>query len=253
MLKTRVIPCLLIKESKLYKTINFKNPSYIGDPINAIKIFNDKEVDELMILDIGASKEKKEPNYELIKQVASECFMPLAYGGGITSVAQVKKILEIGVEKVSINNSILNNPSFLSNISKEFGAQSIIASIDLKKNILGKYSIFDWVNGKTKSGNPLDYALKLQDAGAGELLITNVNKEGTWDGFDIDLIKQFTEKLNIPIIANGGAENLKDIENVVINGQASAVGLGSMVVYQKKGFGVLINFPDRKILEQILN
>lgn len=253
MLKTRVMPCLLYYNRGLYKTIKFKNPNYIGDPINAIKIYNEKEVDELILLDITASRDKREPDYKMINDIASECFMPLCYGGGINHLDQVKKIMEIGVEKISFNTAAVENPALITKAAKDFGNQAIIVSIDVKKNLWGKYDVV--INRGTKSigQNPVVFAQKMVSLGAGEILLTAVDREGTWDGYDIDLIKQVTDAVKIPVIVNGGAGNLIHLEDAEKIGHASGIALGSMVVYQKKGMGVLINFPSRESLEKILD
>lgn len=251
MLSARVIPCLLYMNPGLYKTVRFKNPDYIGDPINAIKIFNDKEVDELVFLDIMATAEKRPPNYKIIEDIASECFMPLCYGGGITSLEQVERILGIGVEKVAINQAAIDNPALIEAIAGKFGNQSLVVSMDVKKSIWGKYEVYKSRGAKGTGLQPVEYARKLESLGAGELLLTAIDREGTWQGYDTDLIKSVASAVNIPVIANGGAGNLQHLEEAVHKGQASAVGLGSMVVYQKKGLGVLINFPKREDLKSL--
>jgi imidazole glycerol-phosphate synthase subunit HisF len=253
MLKTRVMPCLLFYNKGLYKTVKFKNPSYVGDPINAIKIFNEKEVDELIFLDITASMERREPDYKVISNIATECFMPLCYGGGITQFDQVKRIMEIGVEKVSLNHSAIENPKLIGEAAKAFGSQAIIVSIDVKKNFWGKYEVVKNRGTKSIGENPVDFAKRMEELGAGELLLTSVDREGTWEGYDVDLVKQVTSTVNIPVIANGGAGNLQHLQHTEKIGKASALALGSMVVYQKKGMGVLINFPKRHELETILD
>jgi imidazole glycerol-phosphate synthase subunit HisF len=253
MLKTRVMPCLLLMNQGLYKTVKFKNPDYVGDPINAIKIYNEKEVDELIFLDITASSEKRSPDYKIITDIASECFMPLCYGGGITNLDQVKRILEIGVEKVSLNTSAIDNPRLIEEIAGAFGSQSVIVSIDVKRNFWGKLEVYRDRGTKSIGMPPVAFAKKMADHGAGELLITSIDREGTWDGYDVELLNSITSAVDIPIIANGGAGSLDDLGNAVKKGRASAVAMGSMVVYQKKGLGVLINFPKRNDLESILS
>lgn len=252
MLKTRVIPCLLFYNRGLYKTVKFKNPSYIGDPINAIKIYNEKEVDELIFLDITASIENREPNFKMIGEIASECFMPLCYGGGLKTIDQAKRILEIGVEKVSFNYAAVNNPSLITSAAKDFGSQAVVASIDVKKNFLGKYEVVQKRGTKSTGENPVEFAVKMESMGAGEILLTSVDRDGTWQGYDNNLIKQVTDAVSIPVIANGGAGNLTHLEDTLQLTKTSGLALGSMVVYQKKGMGVLINFPLRSELEKIL-
>jgi imidazole glycerol-phosphate synthase subunit HisF len=189
MLQVRVIPSLLLKGQGLVKTVQFKNEKYIGDPINAIKIFNDKEVDELVFLDITASKEKREPNYKLIHQIAGECFMPLSYGGGITSIEQIQKILSLGVEKVIINTSAALNPNLIKEASNLFGCSTIVVSIDVKKSFFGKNSVYICDGTMNTKKNPIEYACLVEHLGAGELLINSIDKDGMMQGYDIDLIK----------------------------------------------------------------
>lgn len=252
MIKTRIIPCLLLKNYSLIKTIKFKKINYIGDPVNTVKIFNELEVDELMFLDIFASKENRHINFDILKDISNECFMPLSYGGNIKNLDDAKKIFEIGFEKIVINSNAFANINIITEIASYFGNQSVVSSIDVKKTILGKYQIFSHHGTVKQRKNYLLWAKMLEDAGAGELLITSIDRDGTWEGYDIDLVRQITSCVNIPVIANGGAGNLMHIEEIIKKTNVSAVALGSMVLYQKKGMGVLINFPDRKKLEDIL-
>lgn len=251
-LRTRVIPVLQLINDSLVKTVKFSKPVYIGDPVNTVRIFNELEVDELCFLDIRASSENREPNYNLLSQIANECFMPLAYGGGIKDLASAKKILSIGFEKIVVNTACQRQPDLLKKLSDHFGSQAIIASIDVKKNPWGKYHVYI-NNGQEKAGDDVvQYAQKLQQHGAGELILTSMDREGTWSGFDTSLVKKITDCVTIPVIANGGAGNLQHITDVVKLSHASAVGLGSMVVFQKKGMGVLVNFPDKQQLSKFL-
>lgn len=250
MLRVRLIPCLLLKENGLVKTVNFNKYNYVGDPINTCRIFNELEVDELTFLDIRASVENKEPDYKILQEISEECFMPVSYGGGIKSLHQVEKILGIGFEKVIINTSAIENKKIISEIASNFGSQSLIVSIDYKKNIFGKYQIYGRSGTKNYKLHPVEWAKEIKEYGAGEILLTSIDREGTWKGFDVELTKQVTEKVNLPVIANGGAGNIEDIVEVVNSGGASAVALGSMVVYQAKDMGVLVNFPDREILSK---
>jgi imidazole glycerol-phosphate synthase subunit HisF len=252
MLQTRVMPCLLYYNRGLYKTIKFKNPSYIGDPINAIKIYNEKEVDELIFLDITATTDKREPNYKVIADIASECFMPLCYGGGVSNMDQVRRIMTIGVEKISLNTSAIQNPSLVTEAANAFGNQAVIVSIDVKKNFWGKYEVVKNRGTKSIGEHPVAFAKRMEELGAGEILLTSVDNEGTWNGYDITLIEQVTSSVNIPVIANGGAGSLEHLELAKKKGYASGLAMGSMVVYQKKGMGVLINFPTRAAFEKIL-
>ncbi|MCD6068699.1 MAG: wbuZ [Bacteroidetes bacterium] len=253
MLQTRVIPCLLLKDDGLVKTVQFKNSAYVGDPINTVRIFNEKEVDELIFLDIQASPLHKEPDFKLLAEIANECFMPLAYGGGLRNIEQVKRIFNIGIEKVAINTHAHENPAFVTEIAELYGSQAVIASIDVKKNFWKKAEVVSSSASKKHKYSPVEWAKEMQERGAGEILLTSVDKEGTWDGYDLDLIKSVTSVVDIPVIAHGGAGMLSDFTAAKKTANASAMGIGSMVVYQKKDMGVLINFPDRKKLEAALN
>ncbi len=251
MLLTRYIPCLLLKGAGLVKTIKFKNPKYVGDPINTVRIFNEKEVDELIFLDIEATPQSREPNYKLLSEIADECFMPLAYGGGIKTLEQAKKIFHIGIEKVVINSAAHNNLKLIVDITTIYGTQAVIGVIDVKKSIFGKQEVVSNSATTKHKFTPEAWAQELVKAGVGEIMVTSVDKEGTWEGIDVALIKRITDSVNVPVIAHGGAGNVEHLKEAVRNGGASAVAMGSMVVYQKKDFGVLINFPDKKILEKI--
>lgn len=252
MLKTRIIPCLQLIGDSLVKTIKFSNHGYIGDPINTVRIFNELEIDELCFLDIRATIEGRSPNLEILQQISNECFMPLSYGGGVKDFDIAKQILSIGFEKLVVNSEAFRNPAFVTALSEHFGAQAVVGSIDVKKNLWGKYNVY--INdGTEKTGiDPVDWAKRLQELGAGEILLTSMDKDGTWNGFDIDITRKVAEAVTIPVIANGGAGNIQHIGEVVKSGHASAVSLGSMVVYQKKEMGVLVNFPDKQELEKIL-
>ncbi len=252
MLRTRVIPCLLLKDSSLVKTVKFKKINYIGDPINTVRIFNELEVDELMFLDIFASREKKKINFDILHQIADECFMPISYGGNIQHLSEAKKIFEIGFEKIVINSNAFGNIEIIEKISSYFGSQSIVGSIDVKNDFFGRQRVFSNNGRKNQKKTPIEWAKEMENAGVGELLITSIDKEGTWSGYDIELIRQITNNVRVPVIANGGAGSLADIFNVVKSTNVSAVGVGSMFVYQKKNMGVLVNYPDRKKLEQLL-
>lgn len=253
MLQTRVIPCLLLNEDSLVKTVKFENPSYIGDPVNTVRIFNELEVDELLFLDISASKENREINFHILEEIANECFMPLAYGGGIKSVADIKKILQIGLEKVAINSEAFSHPELITNAAAQFGSQSIIGAIDIKKNFWGKYEVYSHSGTQKQKVDAVEWAKQLEKLGVGEILLTAIHKEGMWSGFDINLIQQITRAVNVPVIANGGANDIFSIGKAIHDGGASATALGSMVVYQAKDMGVLVNFPDRQKLERELN
>ena len=253
MLRIRIIPVLLLKNSSLVKTIRFAKPNYIGDPVNTSKIFNELEIDELCLLDITASKDRRPPNYEVLKEVGNECFMPLSYGGGINSLSDAENLFKIGFEKIIINTASFSKPELITEIAKIFGSQAVIVSIDVKKNILGRYEIYGLNGSINYRRSPATWVKEIEDRGAGEVLLTNIDREGTWKGFDLELIRLVTSATNLPLIANGGAGNLQHIRDAVKEGGASAVALGSMVVYQQKDMGVLVNFPDKVALESALS
>ena len=244
-MRTRIIPILLMDEGSLIKTVQFSFSHYIGDPINTVRIFNEFEVDEIIVLDIGASKKGQAPDFELISEIASECFMPLCYGGGITTLEDAKKIFDCGAEKISLNSSALSNPKLISEIANFAGGQSVVAAVDVKSNsFLERQPCFLTLDKALNSKNLFPWCKQLEDFGAGELLLTSVNLEGTWQGFDFDLGKQISTELNIPIIIHGGAGKIKDITEIIDLTNVSAVGLGSMLIFYKKDQGVLVNMPS---------
>ncbi len=251
MLRTRVIPCLLLKGDGLVKTIKYDNPKYIGDPINAIKIFNDKEVDELMLLDIMASDEGRGPSFSTIKDVASECFMPLAYGGGIRSLEDVRAILAMGVEKVVLNTAALNDPKLITSVAQEFGSQSLVVSIDVKKKFWGGYEVVG-NRGRKKTGiDPVEFAVRMVALGAGELLLSAVDCDGMQGGYDLALIRSVTQAVDVPVIAIGGAGEVRHFSEACDSG-AAAVAAGSLFVLTGKHRAVLITYPSRAQLEGAL-
>lgn len=253
MLRTRIIPCLLLKDNKLVKTVKFKNPTYVGDPINAIKIFNDKEVDELVFLDITASKEKKGPNFKLISEITTECFMPLGYGGGITTIDEIEKLFNLGVEKVILNSICHIQPEVIKKAISIFGSQSIVSSIDVKKNWLTKKQTVFINGGEKNTGiSPIDYAKKMEDLGVGEIIINSIDQDGTMSGYDLQLIKSISESVKIPVVALGGAGSLDDLKLAKQSG-ASAVAAGSLFVFQKAHRAVLITYPKTEEINSIIN
>lgn len=253
MLQTRIIPCLQLIGEALVKTVKFGSYSYIGDPINTVRIFNELEVDELCFLDIRATKEQRTPNFEILRGIADECFMPLSYGGGIRDVATAKRILSIGFEKVVINSAAFEVDGLIKDLAAEAGTQSIIGSIDVKRNIWGNYNVYICDGTKKIDMDPVTYAQHLEALGVGELLVTSMDNDGTWKGFDLEITKKIAASVNVPIIANGGAGSVQNIGDIVKKAKVSAVGLGSMVVFQQKGLGVLVNFPDKTELQTALS
>jgi len=254
MLRSRIIPTLLLHKKGLYKTVGFNisKGKYIGDPINAIKIFNDKGADELVFIDIDASKEDKEPNFSLISLIATECFMPVAYGGGIKNVQQMKEIYSIGIEKIILNSVLLYDRSLLREASGLFGSQSVVAAVDVKKNIWGKPKVYDHIRKKCTKFNPEDYILSLVESGAGEIYLTSVDREGTFSGYDIELLKSISKNCSVPLVINGGASSLQDMSDAILIGGASGVSASSMFVFKGIHKAVLITYPDYKDLEQIV-
>lgn len=244
MLRTRIIPCLQLLDDSLVKTVKFSNPQYIGDPINTVRIFNELEVDELCFLDIRATQKGRLPDFELLKNIADECFMPLSYGGGINSLEVAERIFQTGFEKVVLNTAAYRTPEVITQIAKRYGSQAVVGSIDVKKDLLGRYHVYVADGIEKIKVSPVDWAKQLEAIGAGELLVTSMDKDGTWGGYDTMIIERISEAVKIPVIANGGAGDVKHFKSA-INAKASALAIGSMVVYQKKGMGVLINFPDK--------
>jgi cyclase len=251
MLKTRVIPCLLLRGAGLVKTTRFKDPKYVGDPINAIKIFNDKEVDELVLLDITASREGRGPSFSVIEEVASECFMPLAYGGGIHSVDDARRILQLGVEKVIFNTAGWRTPAVLTEASREFGAQAVVASIDVRRKLFGRYEVAVLGGSQSTGIDPVEYARRMEQAGAGEIFLTSIDREGTMDGYDLDLVRKVSSAVGVPVICNGGAGSLAHFTAAVGAG-ADAVAAGAMFVFHGPHRAVLITYPTHAELEKAL-
>lgn len=250
MLRHRVIPALLLRNGGLVKTLKFKDPKYVGDPINAIHIFNEKEVDELMVLDIMASKERREPNYALIEQFAGECFMPLAYGGGVRTVEQARRIFSLGVEKVCVQTAALENPRLINELAERFGSQSVLVSIDIKKNWFGKPGLYAATQGKLHSTSWQEMLRLFVAAGAGEVLLNAVDKDGTLSGPDLELIREASAAVDVPLIAVGGISSLIDIKAAVRAG-ASAVAAGSFFVFHGPHRAVLITYPSSEELANL--
>jgi cyclase len=251
MLKHRVIPCLLLKGAGLVKTRKFAKPVYVGDPINAIRIFNDKEADELMVLDITATRERREPNYALIEQFAGECFMPLCYGGGIRTLEQAKRLLALGVEKVCVQTAALEDPDLISRIADAGGSQAVLASVDVKRSWLGKPRVYSAAAEKMLDAPWLDHIRAMVAAGAGEIVLTAVDRDGMMQGMDLELIGEATRGLPVPLIAVGGVGTLEHIREAVQAG-ASAVAAGAFFVFHGPHRAVLITYPKYRELELLL-
>lgn len=250
MLKVRIIPCLQLINESLVKTVKFDKYGYIGDPVNTVRIFNELEVDELAFVDIRASKENRLPNFDILNQITDECFMPLSYGGGIKDFPTAQKLFSIGFEKIILNTASFKTPGLIRHIADVYGSQAVVIAVDVKKNFWGKYEVCSLSGTVNERKNPVEWVRELEGLGAGEILLTSIDREGTWKGLDIDLIRTVTDAISLPLIAHGGASSVEDIGRAVKLGNASAVALGSLVVYQGKDFGVLVNFPDKKKLEE---
>jgi imidazole glycerol-phosphate synthase subunit HisF len=242
------MPSLLLRDRGLVKTRCFKDPVYVGDPINAIRIFNDKEVDELLLLDITASLEGRPPDLRLLGQVASECFMPLAYGGGITTIEQIREILALGLEKVVLNTQAERDPELVRRAADRFGSQAIVVSMDARKRLLGGHRL--WILGGRKQTphEPAAFAARMQELGAGELIVNSIDRDGTLAGYDLALLRGVATAVDIPVVAAGGAGSLADFAAAVSTG-ASAVSAGAFFVFQGPHRAVLISFPRREDLE----
>ena len=243
---TRYIPVLLLKDGGLYKTRKFEKETYLGDPINTIKIFNDKLVDELVFLDIAAARRKSEPNFEILKEIAGECFMPLAYGGGLVAVEQVREILAIGFEKVVVNSAAWTDPILVSALARYFGSSTIVGSIDVKRNWMGREKVFIHGGSEAISMDVVDWAQELEKRGVGEILINSIDKDGEMTGYDLDLIRRVSSAVSVPVIAAGGARNVNDLKSAISDAGASASAAGSMFVFQGKHRAVLISYPSTK-------
>lgn len=242
-MRPRIIPCLTMIDRGLVKTTQFKNPRYLGDPVNSVKIFNGKGVDELCILDIRASSQQKGPDFEYLKDIASEAFMPLSYGGGITKLSEIEQLFYIGYEKVVINTALVNKPELIKEAVAFAGSQSIVASIDVKTELFGKRTCYIHDGTKKVNMDPVTLAIQAEKLGVGEIFINSISRDGTMQGYDIDLIKQITSAVKIPVIACGGAKDIQDFKKALQDGGAHAVAAGSMFVYYGKQKAVLITVP----------
>lgn len=247
----RVIPCLLLKGKGLVKTVRFKNPTYLGDPINIVKIFNDKEVDEIVLLDITATAEGRRPQIEYITRVASECFMPMGYGGGIRDLNDIRQILALGVEKIIMNSYAVEKPDFVRAAADLVGSQSIVVSIDVRRSLLGKYEVVTHAGTRATGLEPVRFATQMAAAGAGELMVNSIDRDGMMQGYDLELTRRIAEAVPIPVIACGGAGGVADLGRAIREGQASAVAAGSMFVFQGKHRAVLISFPTQQELRTV--
>ncbi len=252
MIRPRMIPALLLKGQGLVKTVKFKDPKYLGDPINIVRIFNDKEVDELVLLDITATPENRGPQFDMLKNITSEAFIPLAYGGGIRSMDDVRKLLSIGIEKLIMNTSAVETPSLVREVADHAGSQAAVVSMDVRKNFLGKYEVFTRCGQKKTGLDPVKHAIEMEKMGAGEIIINSIDRDGTMQGYDLDLVRKVADSVQVPVVACGGAGNLSHVAEVIKQGHASAAAAGSIFVFQGPLRGVLISYPAPKELKEFI-
>lgn len=253
MLRPRIIPSLLLHDKGLVKTVNFKSHKYVGDPINAVRIFNEKEVDELAIFDIDATVLNKEPDYILIEKLANQSRMPLCYGGGVKTVEQAQKIFGLGIEKIALSSALIQKPELVSEIAERVGSQSVIVVLDIKKKLLGGYEVYTH-NGKKSTGiNPIKFAKELERLGAGEIIINSIDQDGMMNGFDLSLIDKIAETISIPMTVLGGAGSISDIKKVIDKHRVIGVAAGSLFVFKGIYKAVLINYPSREEKDLLIN
>lgn len=244
MLYPRIIPCLLVHKNGLVKTTKFKDPKYVGDPINAVKIFNEKEVDELIVIDIDASRQNQEPDYKMIQNLATECRMPLCYGGGIKTVEQAQRIFSLGVEKIAISSLAVENPEIITELALRVGNQSVVVVMDVKKKLVSnKYEVYIHNGTKGTGIDPVEFAIKLENLGVGEIVVNSIDQDGVMKGYDMTLINRIREVISIPMTVIGGAGTMEDIGNVIHEHGIIGVAVGSFFVFKGKFRAVLINYP----------
>ncbi len=246
MLETRLMPCLLMSGGALVKTVKFKSLTYVGDPVNAVRIFNQKEVDELVLLDIHATSQSRGIDFETLEKLVTECFMPICYGGGVRNIEDMRRLFALGIEKISIGAAAFEVPGLIKQAADEFGSQAVVVTLDVKKNLFGRHSVRIRNASHDTKFNPVEAAKLLEQQGAGEIILYSVDQDGTWAGFDLKLIEDVSRAVNIPVVATGGAGSLDHVRSAVKSAGASAVAIGSMAVFQGKDLGVLIKFPARK-------
>lgn len=251
MILPRIIPCLLLRNTGLVKTMRFKNPIYVGDPRNAVKIFNEREVDELVLLDIQATPQGNPIQYDLIHEIVTEAFMPIGYGGHVTSLEEARKLVTSGIEKIILCTSAYRNQDLVFQLSRFIGSSSTVVCIDYRKNIWGRNEVMISGGRKGTGKNPLEFAQEMEKLGAGELIINSIDRDGTMQGYDLEIIQEITCHVDIPVIACGGAGRLDDFRQVIDAG-ASAAAAGSLFVFQGKHRAVLINYPSRAELKNCL-
>lgn len=253
MFRPRVMPCLLLRNKGLVKTVKFKNARYIGDPINAVRIFNAKQADELVFLDINATNERRKLPLDLIEKIADEAFMPFTIGGGIRTIEDIRLALSRGAEKVAINSYAVEQPRFISRAADEFGSSTVVVSIDVKKKLFGGYEVFTHGGSKSTRLNPVEFAVQMEKMGAGELLVNAIDRDGTMEGYDLELTRQIATAVTVPVVACGGAGRLEDFAAATRDAYASAVAAGSLFVYHGRRRAVLINFPTGEELQELFS
>ncbi|WP_047417870.1 AglZ/HisF2 family acetamidino modification protein [Cellulophaga sp. Hel_I_12] len=245
MLRSRIIPCLLVRNKGLVKTVQFKDSKYVGDPINAVKIFNEKEVDELIVLDIDATKEGREPDFMMIKNLANESRMPLCYGGGVKTVEHARKIIHLGAEKVALSSAVIENPNLVVEIAKAVGVQSVIIVLDVrKKGLLGKYQVYTHNGTKATGKDPKELAIQFEKLGVGEIVINAIDQDGMMKGYDLKLLEIIRKAIHLPLTILGGASGLDEIKQIVDKYKVIGLAAGSIFVFKGKYKAVLINYPN---------
>lgn len=253
MLRPRISPCLLIRKGGLVKTRQFKDDKYVGDPINAVRIFNEKSVDELIIIDIDATRLNNEPNFELLQRLANESRMPLCYGGGVKNVEQAKRIIQMGIEKVAISSEAFKDPELVRKISESIGSQSVVCVLDVKKTLFRSYALYTMNGTKKVEGKPIDWINTFQDLGAGEILINSIDRDGMQNGYDLELVENIIDYLKVPSTFLGGASSLEDIGDLIAKRGVGGCAAGSLFVFKGKFRAVLINYPDFKEKYDLIN
>jgi imidazole glycerol-phosphate synthase subunit HisF len=254
MLRSRVIPCLLVKNKGLVKTVQFSQPKYVGDPLNAVKIFNEKESDELVVLDIDATVEAREPDYQMIKNLAAECRMPLCYGGGVTTVDQFKKIISLGVEKVAVSAAAIRDPHLVKRAAEVVGSQSVVVALDVKKRrFSSKYDVYTHNGNQPTKKSVVELASKFQELGAGEIVVNSIDRDGGMQGYDLKLIEQVRAAVSLPVTALGGAGSLDHIKEIVDHFGIIGASAGSLFVLKGKYRAVLISYPNQLEKDEIIS
>lgn len=253
MLRPRVIPCLLVHDKGLVKTVQFKDPKYVGDPINAVRIFNEKESDELMVIDIDATRDNREPDYKMIEHLAAECRMPLCYGGGVKTAEQAQRIFSLGVEKIAISSASIHTPELVSEMADRVGSQSVVVVVDVKKKLLGGYEMYTH-NGKKSTGkNPFEFVAKMEALGAGEIVVNSIDQDGVMKGYDLALIEKIRQSISLPLTVLGGAGSLQDIGNLINKYGIIGAAAGSLFVFKGVYKAVLINYPNWNEKDKLIN